>query len=135
MTLKKIHSALISVWLITLGGLIDDSLATHISQPILLDPKTQYNVGDTMILHGWVEYNAQPTAGVLLNFKLIRTDGTTAVDQFYTSNKEGDFEFKFDTRNEISGIYKITITSYCLEEHRYACTYKSQTIPIYLNNP
>ncbi|SFE24331.1 hypothetical protein [Nitrosomonas sp. Nm166] len=123
------------VWLITLGGLIDDSLATHISKPVLIDSKTQYVVGDTVILHGWVDYNAQPAPDVLLNFRLTRPDGTTAVDQFYTSDQEGRFEFKFDTRNEAPGTYQMTITSHCLETHRYACAYKNQTLAIHLNNP
>lgn len=123
------------LWLITLGGWMDDSLATHISKPVLIDPKTQYAVGDTVILQGWVDYNAQPAPDVLLNFRLTRPDGTTAVDQSYTSDQEGRFEFKFNTSNEAPGTYQITITSHCLEMHRYACTYKNQTLPIHLINP
>lgn len=123
------------VWLITLGAWMGDSLATHISKPVLIDPKTQYAVGDTVILKGWVDYNAQPAPDVLLNFRLTRPDGTTAVDQSYTSDQEGRFEFKFNTSNEAPGTYQITITSHCLEMHRYACTYKNQTLPIHLINP
>ena len=134
MVSKKTYTLLL-VWLITLGGLISDSLATHISQPVLIDPKTQYTIGDTVILHGWVDYNAQPAPDVLLNFKLTRPDGTIAVDQFYSSNQEGRFEFKFDTKNEASGAYQVIITSHCLEIHRYACTYKNQTLSIHLNHP
>ncbi len=123
------------VLLIILCGMIKNSFATHISKPVLINPETEYTVGSTVILHGWVDYNAQPTPDVLLNFKLTRPDGTIAVDQSYPSNQEGHFEFKFDTKNEVPGIYKITITSHCLEIHRYACTYQSQTLSINLNNP
>ncbi len=118
------------VLLFILCGVIQNSFATHISKPVLIDPKTQYNVGDTVILQGWVDYNAQPTPDVLLNFKLTRPDGTTAVDQSYPSNQDGHFEFKFDSKNEAPGTYQITITSHCLEVHRYACTYKNQTLSI-----
>ena len=123
------------VWLIALIGLISNSLATHISQPVLENPKTHYTVGETVVLHGWVDYNAQPAPDVLLNFKLIRSDGTIAVDQSYPSDADGRFDFKFDTNNEKPGSYQITITSHCLEIHRYACTYKNQTLSIHLNNP
>ncbi len=118
------------VLLFILCGVMQNSFATHISKPVLIDPKTQYNVGDTVILHGWVDYNAQPAPDVLLNFKLTRPDGTIAVDQSYPSNQEGLFEFKLDSKNEAPGTYQITITSHCLEIHRYACTYKNQTLSI-----
>jgi len=118
------------VLLFILCGVMQNSFATHISKPVLIDPKTQYNVGDTVILHGWVDYNAQPAPDVLLNFTLTRPDGTIAVDQSYPSNREGLFEFKFDSKNEAPGTYQITITSHCLEIHRYACTYKNQTLSI-----
>lgn len=134
MALNKI-AVLLFVWLTTLGGLTSDSWATHISQPILVDPKIHYSVGDPVILHGWVEYNAQPAADVLLNLKLIRPDGAIAVDRSYPSDQQGRFEFKFDTRNEAPGTYQVIITSHCLEIHRYACTYKNQTLSIHLNHP
>ena len=114
--------------LFILCGVIQNSFATHISEPVLIDPPTQFKVGDMVILHGRVDYNAQPAPDVLLNFKLIRPDGTMAVDQSYPSNAEGHFEFKFDSKNEVPGTYQITITSHCLEIHRYACTYKNQTL-------
>lgn len=116
--------------LLILCGMMQNSFATHISKPVLIDPKTQYNVGDTVILHGWVDYSEKPAPDVLLNFKLTRPDGTIAVDQSYPSDQEGHFEFKFDSKNEVPGTYQITITSHCLEIHRYACTYKNQTLSI-----
>jgi hypothetical protein len=114
---------------------MQNSLATHISQPILIDPKTHYSVAETIVLHGWVEYNAQPAPDVLLNFKVTRPNGTVASDQSLASNQQGQFEFKFDTRNETPGTYQITVTSHCLDIHRYACTYKNQTLSIQLNHP
>lgn len=131
MAAKKTNILSLSL-LFILCGVIQNSFATHISKPVLIDPKAHYRVGDTVILHGWVDYNTQPTPDVLLNFKLTRPDGTTAVDQSYPSNQEGHFEFKFDSKNEAPGTYQITITSHCLEIHRYACTYKNQTLPIEL---
>lgn len=109
------------------------AFATHISQPIVTDPKTQYAIGETVILRGWVNYNEQATPDVLLNFKVTRPDGSVALDRSYPSNAEGWFEFEFDTKNEKPGTYRITITSHCLEIHRYACTYKNQTVSIQLH--
>lgn len=106
--------------------------ATHISQPILVNPKTQYALGESVALQGWVSYNDQATADVLLHFKVTRPDGSVAVDQSYPSDREGKFEFTFDTRNEQAGTYQITVTSHCLEIHRYACTYKNQSLSIQL---
>ncbi len=126
---KKTYAVSFALLLI-LCGVMQNSFATHISKPVLIDPKTQYNVGDTVILHGWVDYNEKPAPDVLLNFKLTRPDGTIAVDQSYPSDQEGHFEFKFDSKNEVPGTYQITITSHCLEIHRYACTYKNQTLSI-----
>ncbi len=121
--------------LILLAILSGNVLATHISQPILENPKAQYHVGETIALHGWVEYNAQPAPEVLLNFKLTRPDGAVAADQSYPSDANGRFEFKFDTRDEKPGNYQLIITSHCLEIHRYACTYKTQTLSIDLTTP
>ena len=118
--------------LLILCGVMQNSFATHISEPVLINPKTQYKIPDMVILHGRVDYNAQPAPDILLNFKLIRPDGTIAVDQSYPSDQEGQFEFKFDSRNEAPGTYQITITSHCLEIHRYACTYTNKTLPIEL---
>ncbi|MXS82962.1 hypothetical protein [Nitrosomonas oligotropha] len=113
---------LLSPWLMVLTGFTGQAWATHISQPVLIDPKTQYAAGETVILHGRVDYNEQPAPDVLLNFKLIRADGSVAADQSYPSDQNGLFEFKFDTRNEKAGSYQFTVTSHCLEIHRYACT-------------
>lgn len=127
---SKKNYVLSLVWLISLAGLVGNSFATHISRPVLENPKTHYTIGETIVLHGWVDYNGQPAPDVLLNFKLTRPDGTLAVDQSYSSNQEGRFEFKFDTKNELPGAYQVIITSHCLEIHRYACTYKNQTLSI-----
>ncbi|PSJ18090.1 hypothetical protein C7H79_04340 [Nitrosomonas supralitoralis] len=136
MAFRKIY--LISfILLLFMENGVTNAFATHISQPILVDPKTHYTVGDTIILHGWVEYNAQPAPDVLLNFKLTHSDSDEApvADQSYPSDQKGRFEFKFDTTNEAPGAYLFTITSHCLEIHRYACTYKNQTLSIQLSNP
>ena len=121
--------------LFTLLGTMPHSFATHISQPVLIDAKTHFAIGDTIVLRGRVDYNEQPAPDVLLNFKLTRPDGTVAVDQFYPSNEKGQFEFTFDTRNEQPGTYQLTITSHCLEIHRYACTYKNTALSIQLSKP
>lgn len=123
---------LLSAWLIAFTGFIGQAIATHISQPILIDPKAQYATGETIVLHGRVDYNEQPAPDVLLNFKLIRADGSVAADQAYPSDEKGHFEFKFDTQHEKPGTYQFTVTSHCLEIHRYACTYKNQTLSIHL---
>jgi len=121
--------------MLTLFGTAQNSFATHTSQPVLVDPKTQFVVGETIQLHGRVDYNEQPAPDVLLNFKLTRPDGAVAADEFYPSNEKGQFDFKFNTQNQPSGTYQLTITSHCLEIHRYACTYKKENLSIQVSKP
>lgn len=118
------------ILVLLLFGLVQNANATHISEPILSEPKTEYTLGEKIVLNGWVSYNDQPTADVLLNFKVIRPDGTTATEQSYPSDSSGHFAFEFDTSNQIPGTYQVTITSHCLEIHRHICTYKNQTLSI-----
>jgi hypothetical protein len=113
-----------------LCGLAHNSNATHISEPILSEPKTEYILGEKIVLNGWVSYNDEPTADVLLNFKVILPDGTAASEQSYPSDSSGHFAFEFDTSGQVPGTYQVTITSHCLEIHRPFCTYKNQTISI-----
>ena len=131
MMTKTIRLLLLAA-LIAATGFTGQAFATHISQPVLIDPQTQYAIGETVVLRGRVDYNEQPAPDVLLNFKLTRPDGSAAADQSYPSDQNGLFEFKFDTRSEKTGSYQFTVTSHCLEIHRYACTYKNQTLTIQL---
>jgi len=128
----KLNTRKISLFFLVLllFSLAQNSNATHISEPILSEPKTEYILGEKIVLNGWVSYNDQPTADVLLNFKVIRPDGATATEQSYPSDSSGHFTFEFDTSDQIPGTYQVTITSHCLEIHRPICTYKNQTIPI-----
>jgi hypothetical protein len=64
MTAKKNYLLSFITLLIICSG-TKNSFATHISKPILIDPKTHYTVGNPVALHGWVEYNAQPAPDVL----------------------------------------------------------------------
>ncbi len=109
--------------------------ATHISKPVLADPSTNYRLGDKIVINGWVDYNAQPTADVLLHFQVTTEDGTVIAEQSYPSDKQGHFQFEFDTKNQSPGIYKIIITSHCLEIHRSICSYNSEILLFDLNNP
>lgn len=122
-------------WLALVSGFAQHALATHISQPIVENSQKQYSVGENITVQGWVEYQEKPAADVLLNFKLQRADGHVIVDQSYLSDEQGRFEFKFDTKRETPGTYQLTITSHCLETHRYACTYKNTTVSIQLTKP
>lgn len=101
--------------------------ATHISKPILVDSKTTYSRGEEIILNGWADYNAQPTADVLLQLTVAQSDGTILVDESQLTDKQGHFEFKFQTHNFAVGTYQITITSHCQEIHRSICNYNQQT--------
>lgn len=121
--------------MLILLGAMHNSHATHISQPVILDPRTSFVVGDTILLHGRVDYNEQPAPDVLLHFKLTRPDGSIAVDQFWPSDEKGNFEFTFNTADQPTGTYQLTITSHCLEIHRYACTYKNETLSIQVSKP
>lgn len=117
-------------WAVLLCSLVQNASATHISEPVLSEPETEYKLGEKIVLNGWVSYNDQPTADVLLNFKVIRPDGATAVEQSYHSDVSGHFAFEFDTSDQIPGTYQVTITSHCLEIHRNICTYKNQTLAV-----
>lgn len=120
----------LSLWVIaTYAG------ATHISKPVLVEAGTQYTVGEKIIINGWVDYNAQPTADVLLNFQVTTEDGAVIVDKSYPSDKQGHFQFEFDSKGQPAGTYKIIITSQCLEIHRNICSYNSETLVFDLNNP
>lgn len=109
--------------------------ATHISEPVLLDTDTYYLVGEKVVINGWVDYNAQPTADVLLNFQVTTQDGTVLAEESYPSDKQGHFQFEFDTKLQQPGTYKIIVTSHCREIHRNICSYNSETLTFELSNP
>ncbi len=109
--------------------------ATHISKPIVVNAATQYKVGQKIVINGWVDYNAQPTADVLLNFQVTTENEVVIAETSYPSDKQGHFQFEFDTRNLLPGIYLIVITSHCLEIHRNICSYNSETLTVELNYP
>jgi len=115
-----------------LSGTIKNSFATHISKPVIVEPETEYLIGEKVTLNGWAEYNEQPTADVLLNFKVSESDDTVIFDQSHATDLHGHFEFQFDTKNLTPGLFKVTITSHCKEIHRPICTYKNQTLTINL---
>ncbi len=104
--------------------------ATHISEPILSEPTTEYRLGEKITLHGWVSYDNKPTADVLLAFKLTKSDTTIVTEASYHSNIDGQFLFEYPTNKLTPGKYLITVTSHCLEIHRSICTYKNKTLNI-----
>ena len=124
---KLIYSAALTS--LFLGAPIN-AHATHISEPIINESKTQYHLGEEIIINGWVRYDNQPTADVLLAFKVTRPDGSIATESSYPSDNNGQFVFKFATDNQIPGKYLVTVTSHCLAIHRSICTYKNQTLSI-----
>ncbi|MCH9639758.1 MAG: hypothetical protein K0U40_09725 [Betaproteobacteria bacterium] len=123
---------LLFLLILFLCGTIKHSFATHISKPIIVEPKTEYSIGEKVTLNGWAEYNEQPTADVLLNFKVSKSDDTAIIDQSQSTDQHGHFEFQFDTKDLTPGLFNITITSHCKEIHRPICTYKNQTLTINL---
>ncbi len=104
--------------------------ATHISEPILIEPKTEYRLGERITLYGWVSYDNKPTADVLLAFKLSHPDASIVTETSYPSDIDGQFLFEYSTNKLIPGKYLITVTSHCLEIHRSICTYKNKTLNI-----
>lgn len=126
---------LISMLMLFLCVISTNASATHISKPVLVKPDTQYTVGEKIIINGWVDYNEQPTADVLLNFQVTTEDGTLIVDKSYPSDKQGHFQFEFDSKGQSPGTYKIIVTSHCLEIHREICSYNSETLIFDLINP
>lgn len=127
----------IAAWLLALflSGMTVSVNATHISKPVLVEPGTHYRVGEKVVVNGWVDYNAQPTADVLLHFLVTAADGTILDEQSYTSDKQGQFHFEFDTRQHPPGLYTITVTSHCLEIHRSICAFNSEILSFELTNP
>lgn len=118
-----------------LSGMTTHASATHISKPVLVEPVTQYRVGEQVVVDGWVDYNAQPTADVLLQFEVSAQDGTLLAEEFLSSDKQGHFHFEFDTRKQPPGTYTITVTSHCLEVHRNICSFNQVTSTFVLDNP
>lgn len=106
--------------------------ATHISKPVLVESQTEYRLGEKIALSGWVSYQEQPTADVLLNAKVLRPDSSEIMEEFFMSDERGNFKFEFETMNLLPGRYLIIITSQCLEVHRRVCTYQSETLTIHL---
>jgi len=104
--------------------------ATHISEPILNESKTKYLLGEKVIVSGWVSYDNQPTAEVLLAIKVTRSDGSIAIETTDSSDDSGKFAFEFATNNQAPGKYLVTVTSHCLAIHRSICTYKNKTLSI-----
>jgi len=126
-----------TAWLLALFlcGMTTAVNATHISKPVLVEPGTHYRVGEKVVVDGWVDYNAQPTADVLLYFMVTAADGTVLDEQSYISDKQGHFHFEFDSRDLSPGFYTITVTSHCLEVHRSICSFNSETVIFELVNP
>lgn len=114
------------------GGFMAGLGATHISKPILAESQTEYRLGEKIALSGWVSYQDQPTADVLLNAKVLRPDSSEIMEEFFMSDERGNFKFEFETMNLLPGRYLIIITSQCLEVHRRVCTYQSETLTIHL---
>jgi len=123
---------LLTLFLCSLAASVN---ATHISKPVLVEPNTHYRIGETVIINGWVDYNAQPTADVLLHFKVATQDGKVLAEDSFPSDKQGHFHFEFDTKNQLPGSYTITVTSHCLEIHRPLCSFNSETLIFKLDNP
>ena len=130
--LTKRKSLFLFLLTLFLCGVFSSSFATHISEPVVISPKTEALVGEKVIINGWAEYNEQPTADVLINFKVSYSDGTVIIDQSDQTNQQGHFEFEFDTQDLTTGNYQITITSHCQAIHRSICTYKNQILEINL---
>lgn len=118
-----------------LTGMTTQVGATHISKPVLVEPGTQYRVGEQVVVDGWVDYNAQPTADVLLQFEVATQDGALLAEQFLSSDKQGHFHFEFDTHKQPPDTYTITVTSHCLEVHRSICSFNKVTSTFVLDNP
>lgn len=126
-----------TAWLLALFlcGMTTGANATHISRPVLVEPGTHYRIGEKVVVDGWVDYNAQPTADVLLHFMVTAKDGAVLDEQSYVSDKQGHFHFEFDTRNQPPGLYTIIVTSHCLEVHRSICSFNSETVIFELVSP
>jgi hypothetical protein len=112
---------------------IPTSSATHTSKPVVVEAKTEYVLGEKVVIRGWVNYNEEPTPGVLLNFKVVGS-GDVQVDRSFQSDDLGYFTFELETKDLVPGRYDITITSQCLEAHRQICTHQSQALSIILRN-
>ena len=113
------------------SGLILESHQTHVSKPVLSIDRTQYESGDKVVLSGWVSYEDKPTSDVSLRILVTDPIGSTIVDEFTTSEKDGTFEIEFFLpAKSVSGEYIIDVMSLCREEHRDICTNQSAFLRI-----
>lgn len=106
--------------------------ATHISRPVLQESKTEYSLGEKVVLSGWADYKDQPTSDVLLNVRVFQSDGSEVMDKSLLSNEQGYFKFELETKDLLPGLYRIVVTSQCREAHRQICSYRSETLSIHL---
>lgn len=133
--MRKLHGLLVGFAILILAlSISQESFATHISQPILeIKEGTRYYLGEEIKITGWVEYDGRATSDVLLNAKVSDPLNKTILDDFLTSDSEGNFELTFRaSQNATSGLYTINIISMCWEQHREICTHKSAQAKINL---
>ncbi len=106
--------------------------ATHISKPVLQDLKTEYSLGEKVVLSGWANYKDQPTSDVLLNVRVFQSDGSKVMEKSFMSDEQGYFKFELETKDLLPGLYRIVVTSQCREVHRQICSYRNETLSIHL---
>lgn len=131
----NIITKVISVLILTialLSGSVLESGATHISKAVLHEARTDYILGEKVVLSGWADYNDQPTSDVQLNVKVFQPDGSEIMDKSFISDEQGYFRFEIETENWLPGVYQIVITSQCREAHRQICSYQSEALSIQL---
>lgn len=128
-----IRLLLLSVLMLSLmGGFIPDTVATHISKPVLKEYKVEYDLGEKIVLVGWVDYNDQPTSDVLLNVKVFQPEGVELLERSIVSDERGYFRMELETENLSPGNYRIVVTSHCREVHRSICNYRNEALTIRL---
>jgi hypothetical protein len=114
-----------------LPNIIPSTYATHTSTPIITTERTEYMVGEELIITGWVEYSNAPASDVLLDITVYDSDRVEIDRVSVRSDSTGNFRY-LPVLPDIAGEYIIEVVSHCKDEHRNICTYQFDSVIITL---
>lgn len=100
-----------------------DAGATHVSKAIMTIAKLTYQVGETVNVKGWVEYDGKPAADVLLEVRIASPAGSEVLRSSVRADSSGNFALEYRLpANAAPGAYEVEVVSQCNDAHRSICT-------------